>query len=324
VKKNPAVREVAKIRVAWQGDETKKGEREIAVLEQTLKIVLHGSREIWPLLPPASPTNPHPDNTTLLEIQMTRGGEPVASHPFKLWTEYVDRSGGHDHDEQQPRPRRPEGDFSCNGHFVSAQSAPNQRGNPMKESTQVNGKAAYEYVASIFGDRMLLKVQSRSNSLLWDTLSVAERVPDLELLPERPYYLKIGGRCNHYGPRDDTNYQGCRTPDNNHWGVGFTLNAIDSISANYQRIFPADPILKINDISLPTGGRFDIWGHWEGNSDHEYHRLGRDVDIRRGEDIPEENEEYLERISLRFGVVEFYPENEAHFHLFFWNRYSNP
>jgi hypothetical protein len=319
VKKNPAVREVAKIRVAWQGDETKKGEKGIAVLEQTLKIVLHGPREIWPLLPPASPTNPHPDNTTLLEIQMTRGGEPVAEHPFKLWTEYVDRSGGHDHDEQQTRTRRPESDFACNGHFVSAQSTPNARANPMEESTQANGKASYEYVASIFGDRMLLKVQSKRNSLLWDTLSVAERVPDLELLPERPYYVKIGGRCNHYGPRDDNAHQGCRTPDNNHWGALRTLQGIDSIAANYRRLFPGDAILHINDLSLPLGGKFDILGLWVGTTYHKYHRFGKDVDVRRT--IPAQHIQAFERLCRRYGVVEPYPEDDAHYHLFFWDRY---
>lgn len=151
----------------------------------------------------------------------------------------------------------------------------------MKEITQVNGRASYEYVASIFGDRMLFKVQSRSNSLLWDTLSVTERVPDLELLPERAYYEKIGGRCNHYGPRDDTTHQGCRTPDNNHWGTARIIQALDSIAANYRRLFPSDTMLQINDISLPLGGRFDIYAQWAGDDDHVYHRLGIDVDIRR-------------------------------------------
>ena len=318
VKKNPAVREVAKIRVAWQGDETKKGETEIAVLEQTLKIVLFGPREIWPILPPADPEHPHADNRTLLEIQMTRGSEPVAAHPFKLWTAYVDRSGAHDHDEQQARTGRPEGDFACNGHFVSAQTTPNTRANPMEESTQPNGRASYEYVASIFGDRMLLKVESTRNSLLWDTLSLAERVPDLELLPERVYYEKVGGRCNHYGPRNDTKYQGCRTPDNNHWGAPLTLRGIDSIAAIYHREFPEDPILWINDISLPMGGRFDIYGQWAGNAYHQYHRFGKDVDVDRTS-MPAENEEEFVRVCLDNGVIDPDPEDEAHYHLYFWN-----
>jgi murein endopeptidase len=172
-----------------------------------------------------------------------------------------------------------------------------------------------------FASHILLKVQSTKNPLLWDTVSVAERVPDLELLPESAYYVKIGGRCNHYGPRDDTKYQGCRTPDNNHWGALRTLQGIDSIAAIYHRQFPADPALRINDISLPMGGRFDIYAQWAGNQYHQYHRFGKDVDVDRTS-MPPENEEEFVRICMDNGVTEPDPENEAHYHLYFWNRHG--
>ncbi|MBM4162705.1 MAG: hypothetical protein FJ217_16615 [Ignavibacteria bacterium] len=278
VKTNPKTQATSVIRVEWQQDATKTGEKEITILEKTLKILMQGPKEVWPLLPPATPTNPHPDNTTLLEIRLTRGGLPVSGHGFRLSTDYVDRSGGHDHDDQPNR--RPRGDFENYGHFVSAQTTPNKRANPMEEKTQSNGKASYTYVASRFGDRMKLRVESLENKLLWDTLSVVERVPDLELLPDSPNYVKIGGTCNHHGPRDDSEYANCRTPDNNHWGALLTLQAIDSIAANYHREFPNDPRLRVNDISLQLGGRFDINGGWVGNGYHEFHRFGRDVDIR--------------------------------------------
>ncbi len=358
VKKDPAVREVAKIRVAWQGDETKKGEKEIAVLEQTLKIVLHGPREIWPLLPPASPTNPHSDNTTLLEIQLTRAGLAVSGHRFHLETDYVDGSGGHDHGDQPSRRER--GDFENYGHFVSSQTTPNTRANPIEEETQSNGRASYTYVASRFGDRMKMRVGSLENELLWDTLSIVERVPDLEPLPDSPNYLKIGGTCNHHGPRDDNAHQGCRTPDNNHWGALLTLQAIDSIAANYHRLFASDLTIRVNDISLPLGGRFDISGFWVGNSNHEFHRFGKDVDVRsstihaddifdseddindngrhdigeplkfdaNGNGTYDTNRSDFENLCTRIGKAyevrlefEGIPEKE-HYHIYFWNWQS--
>ena len=278
VKVNPKTQATSMIRVEWQQDATKMGEKEITILEKTLKIVMQGPNEVWPLLPPASPTNPHPDNTTLLEIRLTRGGLPVSGHGIRLSTDYVDGSGGHDHDNQPSR--RPRGDFDNYGHFVSSQTSPNRRANPMEEETQSNGRASYTYVASRFGDRMRVRVESVENKLLWDTLSIVERVPDLELLPDSPNYVKIGGTCNHHGSRDDNAYANCRTPDNNHCGGLLTLQAIDSIAANYHRQFPQDDVLAVNDISLPLGGRFDISGLWVGNSNHEFHRHGKDVDIR--------------------------------------------
>jgi hypothetical protein len=92
--------------------------------------------------------------------------------------------------------------------------------------------------------------------------------------------VKIGGRCNHYGPRDDNTHAGCRNPDNNHWGAISTLQALDSISANYRRLFPDDPLVAINDLSLPLGGRFDIFGQWQGNSDHQYEDVPKLVEDR--------------------------------------------
>ena len=179
---------------------------------------------------------------------------------------------------------------------------------------------------------------------------VALSVPDLELLPESAYYVKIGGRCNHYGPRDDNAHQGCRTPDNNHWGALLTLQAIDSIAAEYHRIFPDNLLLAINDISLPMGGRFDINGLWVGNRKHQYHRFGRDVDVRSGtipvgDDFEDANangqydagepltsdanrngrfdsnrREFVE-ICLEEGALEVLLESDPeHFHVYFWRH----
>ena len=37
-------------------------------------------------------------------------------------------------------------------------------------------------------------------------------------------------------------------------------------------------------MSLPNGGKFDIFGRWTGS--HFYHRVGRDVDIRTTRNLP--------------------------------------
>ncbi len=301
-----------KIKVYAQAQSSAQGEKQATVVPQTLKIVIVGPKDVWPLMLPFTPKNHHTDNTTVLEVQMTRNGQPVSEHPILLTTEYVNGSGGHDH----LNTRRPM-TLDYMGSYISTQTG--EQANPMNDKTTSYGKAYYGYVSSFLGDRMKMKLQSTQYPLLWDTTSVIERVPDLELLPGRPYYTLIGGTDKHHGPRADNLYPNSRTPDNNHWGAHSTIVALDSIAANYHAFFPNDDLLGFNDISLPLGGRFDIDGKWVGTGRHEYHRLGRDIDVRRPT-IPDENERGFEQLCRKFGVIEPDPEDESHYHLYFWDR----
>ncbi|OGU57349.1 MAG: hypothetical protein A2V66_03150 [Ignavibacteria bacterium RBG_13_36_8] len=95
---------------------------------------------------------------------------------------------------------------------------------------------------------------------------------------ENESYIKIGGTCNHHGPRDDNEHINCRNPDNNHWAKENLVEDIIGISSEWHRMFPQEDLLGINDISLPYGGKFDISGKWSG--EHSLHRVGRSLDIR--------------------------------------------
>lgn len=320
VNKNPNSVVSFKIIAKLQDDTTRTGDTTLVLLEQTLRFVMDQPRFVWPVLPPFTPLNPHADNTTVFEIQLTRGSKPVMNYPIRIKSDYEDGSGGHDHITSRRGSSSIDETFENYGHFVSTQT--NQRGNPLVDLTLANGRAAFAYVASRFGDRMVWRAESRDNALLWDTLSIVERVEDLYPLPERSYFDKIGGRCEHHGPSDKSLQEiplECRSPDNNHWGVPFTIIALDSIAANYRRLFPTDEMIKINDISLPLGGRFDINGQWSGNTYHEFHRFGRDVDIRRTSSL-DRNSVVFETICRFFGVVDPNPEDERHYHLYLWRR----
>ena len=63
-------------------------------------------------------------------------------------------------------------------------------------------------------------------------------------------------------------------------------DALEAINNEWSTIAPTlepDSItqapLWINDISLPNGGKFSISSKWE-HVKHQFHRVGRDVDIR--------------------------------------------
>jgi hypothetical protein len=99
-------------------------------------------------------------------------------------------------------------------------------------------------------------------------------VPDLTLLPQSTAYSKVGGNERHYGPPGRPN------DDNNHFGTQATIDAIATIASRFQSAFPTLSVLAVNDMSLPFGGRFDVFGRWADRQVHQYHRVGMDADIR--------------------------------------------
>ncbi|HWP82403.1 MAG TPA: hypothetical protein VNN76_07090, partial [Bacteroidota bacterium] len=282
VVKNPTTRATPIVRVSLQNDQTKKGEEAIVVIEQTLRIVVVGPRTVLPLVPPFTAERPHPENTTVLEVYLTRGGQPVANHGIRLTSDYEDGSGGHDH----VSPRRPRS-FENYGHFVSTRT--NQRGNPITDVTGNDGRAAFGYIASQFGDRMKFRVESSEKPLLWDTTSILERVPDLVALGPGQQYELVGGPDNHSGTNDP-----CRDASSlkslhfrNHYGTSALVQAIRNIAASYDSLNPGVR-LRINDMSLEYGGLFDTGNRWKSGIDegHAEHRIGENADIGfRGIDV---------------------------------------
>jgi murein endopeptidase len=126
---------------------------------------------------------------------------------------------------------------------------------------------------------MKIYLESRTNRLLKDSVSVVERVAELILLPESQNYVKAGGTCNHHGPRTDSEHLNCRTQDHNH---RIHPEAADSLARAAGEFLNAPwntrrERMRINDASLPYGGLFDINGNWR--TPHASHRNGKDVDI---------------------------------------------
>jgi hypothetical protein len=277
VKKNPDSIVSCTIRAELQNDTTKKGEKDAIVVEQTLKIVMETPHEVRPSIPTED------RNQTMVnlrrksfDVRMTRGGKPVVNHPFQLTTDYVRGSGGHDHGETRDTIRANNNDNY--GYFYTDQDTTHRR--PFDTLTNTEGRfTAIEYNASIFGDTMRIILKSRSNRLLVDSVSILERVFGLQLLGDGTNYIKAGGTCNHHGPRTDTSYTNCRTPDNNHWimsaaAVSLEGAAEEFLHAEWNRNREQ---MRINDLSLPFGGLFDKDGDWR--NPHTSHRTGNDVDI---------------------------------------------
>ncbi|MEN8191430.1 MAG: hypothetical protein ABFS12_01355 [Bacteroidota bacterium] len=286
VKANPKSVVKCKIKVSLQDDVTTKGEKEAVVLEQTLKIVMKGEKEV----------KVNTSNITILAnatlkrlqdyrkpffVSLTRGGKHLGNHKFKIFTNFVPGSGGHNH--SNPRTTITDNKKYWNyGHFRKTKS-PKVLANPLNDSTTVNYlKDEYNYFSSRWGDIMKIILISKKNNLLTDTLLITEKVLNLVQLEPGENYKLIGGTCYHHGPSDKSKKEvpdSCRTPDNNHFGTADVVNRIKRIAKSWDKKYSEkEIILEINDMSLPFGGKFDYKGNWE--APHSSHREGVNVDIR--------------------------------------------
>jgi hypothetical protein len=278
IKKNPDTLVTCKVRVELQNDTTKKGDTAIIVVEQTLKIVMDTPLEVRPSIP-----TENGDRALIalrrkpFEVKMTRGGRPVANHPFKLTTDYVRQSGGHIHGDTQDTIRQDNNDnYGC---FLFGQ--PTRQRRPLDTLTNAQGRFALSYNASIYGDTMKIYLKSRNKPLLLDSISVVEKVSGLI------NFIDVAQNCTFAQSAEGT----IRHPENN-WCTpemrdSLQLAIDDFYDWSLTREGGGRPIrLSINDMSLKLGGRFDIDARWDRDTTgaiihnrHYYHRTGKSVDI---------------------------------------------
>jgi hypothetical protein len=245
---------------------------------------------------------------------------------MQIAAQWIPFSGGHDHGgdlNSAPTPNNM-GTFQLTGR--------NQKfkGRIMTQTNR-QGTVLFNYSTPEFGGKVELVATTTLDGkqlTARDTLLV--KVPDFTLLPESPNYKKIGGTCNHHGPRLDKRHEGCKDTDNNHWAHPTVATWLDSIAVRYHRQYPDGELIRYNDISLPNGGGFDINARWNVNiaherTGHQYHRFGKSVDIRtnppRGDGIPltrlQEFQRFVRRLNPGADVEEHGNPGQEHFHIDF-------
>jgi hypothetical protein len=107
-------------------------------------------------------------------------------------------------------------------------------------------------------------------------------VPNLQPLGGGNYYELTGGRTEH-------------PAGTNHFGTPQAVSAMPLIASDYHAAFSTADTLWYNDMSLQTGGLFDITGAWM--SPHSEHRLGINCDVTASR-VPSANRSTLLAIFL--------------------------
>lgn len=187
--------------------------------------------------PSGTETSPDQPRTTLL-VTATGVSVPtdrVANYPVVLISTPVALSGGHNHDEN-----RPTGSFEV-------------LGNPSVYTTNtgIDGSFLLSYVSTATSGQELITANSAADSQARTTTrTLTVEVPGLVLLPTTTFYTKVGGTSLHSGLP-------AGAIDDNHYGAAEFNAIISSVSAQFKARFPSRTV-RINDMSLPSGGIFDI------------------------------------------------------------------
>ena len=199
---------------------------------------------------------------------------------IQLDAQAVINSGGH----HQHVPARPVGNFSQQSCVTAA-----------------NGQCSVSYTASAFGGTETIEASTQG---LQSNMDLDVDVGGLVQLVAGADYQLIGATPTH--------------PDNHFMDPNAEI-AWNNIAVTYRAMFPNDPILQINDVSLERGGLFDISGRW--TPPHATHREGLDADVRtRHGAMPAGNRAAFVRIcgNNNVGAVLEDPGgNNEHYHLNF-------
>jgi len=276
VKKNPVDPVLCNVKAELESDPSKAGEARIPVVEQTLKIVMEPPREVRPSIPTEdADTNMTKLRKKTFEVQMTRNKAAVPNHPFRLWTNYVEQTGGHDHGDT--RTVRQTDNNDNYGYFVAEGKSEHRR--PLDDVTNANGKFEVTYNASIFGDSMRIYLQSRDPQkakFFKDSVTVVEKVEGLINFRN----VVSNGRWTFAQSATGAT----RHADNNWCSQSMSNNLQKAIRKFYNwsmDTLESPFVLSLNDMSLIFGGRFDVSGKWDSRNSqaHLYHRKGTSVDI---------------------------------------------
>ncbi|MEK7390148.1 MAG: hypothetical protein AAB036_10675 [Elusimicrobiota bacterium] len=263
--------------------------------------------------PLGTETSSEPARTTIL---VTAAGvsvpdDRVANYPVVLVSTPAAYSGGHHHDDH-----RPTGRFEVPG-------------NPSvyEANTGIDGSYFLSYVSTWTGGREMITAKSGIDAgVRVATRIVTVEVAGLVLLPTTTFYTKVGGTSLHQGPP-------AGAIDDNHYGTAEFNAIISSVSAQFKAKFP-NRTVRINDMSLPSGGLFDIGPTGSCFSDfpantkpckvwskpHAYHRLGTSCDFNLDIGLPTQgqndtSESIYIRDALKLRGIKIWPEGD-HWHVY--------
>lgn len=245
---------------------------------------------VWPVIPPLQQPSGYSDdwNTSTIMVTLARPAPPEGCF-INFMVEPIKDSG--EHIENNHTGTRPTGSVSPS--IITFPGGSTGAATVVYTSSEVSGV-----------EKIMVAVDGKVIREEW----ISVRVPGLVELGEGEGYDLM--------PQPDKGHP------YNHFGKLDTFTVLWDIAAVYFET--ENSTLRINDISLPEGGAFDICGKWDPKltcdtykkGGHNTHRLGEDVDV---DDITTEKktvtEDSLKKIIKDLELDVTVKDEGNHFHL---------
>lgn len=218
-------------------------------------------------------------------------GNPVSNYRITMTAFGVDLSGGHDH-----IPDRPWGLFVSTEHDTV---------DYFWGETDGEGKVTCTYLSSGIGGKDSIAAWGYDSEKDTASAIVLLKVKGLEELGAGNHYKLIGA----YGTGSVVSQHRI-----NHYGTAKLVSKLKSLADS---VYSAKKYrIRINDMSLPSGGPFDIANNWD--TPHQTHREGVSADIdelySNGEAI---DQDYFERMVTSRPFSGTFFDEKTHFHVTF-------
>lgn len=192
--------------------------------------------------------------------------------------------GGHSHTSG---PARPVGTFD-----------------PSWGVTNAQGQFTSTYTSTIVAGSDYMSASVLVGSIrYYGGCTVTVRVPNLAAMSAGSYYDLVGATTDH---------------PSNHYATSNTRTQLASVATDYYNLYPGDPDLAHNDMSLVRGGVFDLGPNYDGTywqPPHHEHRVGRNCDLSNSDNLPSSHLPDLEDIINDHGGTKLNEGN--HWHLTF-------
>jgi hypothetical protein len=262
------------IKAVKADDINKSGKDSVYVKRKVVvKIQEHSPWTIWPYLPPQSGGKSrgadrigyNPKRTFSILIQDGLNN-PIKDEPIKISTKYGEGTGGHGHKNgEKTLPQDKQGVFYSD----------KKKGNPLELITDANGIVKVDsFISSQISGKFLITAQSKTDTTAKDTVNLQVRVPGFIEFGTGDYWSLTG----------NTSAEGQNHPSN-HWCTQTTKDSLVKVLNKFHEWTKTKEgggkaiIVGINDMCLEWGGVFDIFGDWNLNKKHSFHRVGLSVDI---------------------------------------------
>jgi hypothetical protein len=272
--------------------------------DTTLKFTKPASDSICPTIPNYN-DNLSRRNWIDLELKTTFDSRAMQNVWVRVDTAAIADSGGHSHNGNRPMGKYRIPKISGSGYDTVT---------TFTRKTDSTGSLKFRFIASQFGGIERIRAKLLSDTTNFDTLRIKIKVDSLYSMPTGDKYVLIGAPDDF----DPCNISSSKHYDN-HYGTQNLIEAIPKIAAIYDSLHPGIR-LRINDMSLKFGGRFDAGNNWSGK--HKEHRIGINADIGiRGLSINNQCVD-IKKIKLKAtifsktGIQPKYETSPPHFHIF--------